>query len=259
MYHAPRYDRALLLGEKRNEILTLDEVRQYGQDSFGDPDYVCVYGLTPPQWYARGARLLGRTAVECTRDPLASLIARDVAALADVAGTTSRLAVDLFAGSASTLYWITRQTRARRGIGFELDPAVFRLSAENLARLGLDLDLRPQDYAEGLAALGQPGEDLLIVFVAPPWGDALREGAGLDLDRTQPPVAEAVGAVTRVLGHRLLLFAVQLYERVEPASLAALAARFDWSATYVYGLNEPGHNHGLLLGTHGWSPALGPG
>jgi len=92
MYHAPRYDRALLLGEKRNEILTLDEVRQYGQDSFGDPDYVCVYGLTPPQWYARGARLLGRTAVECTRDPLASLIARDVAALADVAGTTSRLA-----------------------------------------------------------------------------------------------------------------------------------------------------------------------
>ena len=140
MYHAPRYDRALLLGEKRNEILTLDEVRQYGQDSFGDPDYVCVYGLTPVQWYARGARLLGRTAVECTRDPLASLIARDVAALADAAGTTSRLAVDLFAGSASTLYWITRQARARRGIGFELDPAVFRLSAENLARLGLDLD-----------------------------------------------------------------------------------------------------------------------
>jgi hypothetical protein len=243
MYHAPRYDRALLLGEKRNEILTLDEVRQYGQDSFGDPDYVCVYGLTPAQWYARGA----------------SLIARDVAALADAAGTTSRLAVDLFAGSANTLYWITRQARARRGAGFELDPAVFRLSAENLACLGLDIELRPQDYAEGLAALGQPGEDLLIVFVAPPWGDALREGAGLDLGRTQPPVAEAVGAVTRVLGHRLLLFAVQLHERTEPASLAVLTARFDWSVTHIYGLNEPGHNHGVLLGTHGWSPAPGPG
>jgi hypothetical protein len=132
MYHAPRYDRALLLGEKRNEILTLDEVRQYGQDSFGDPDYVCVYGLTPVQWYARGARLLGRTAVECTRDPLASLIARDVAALADAAGTTSRLAVDLFAGSASTLYWITRQARARRGIGFELDPACLLSSASRV-------------------------------------------------------------------------------------------------------------------------------
>ena len=39
MYHAPRYDRALLLGEKRTEVLTLDEVRQYGRDSFGDPDY----------------------------------------------------------------------------------------------------------------------------------------------------------------------------------------------------------------------------
>ena len=105
------------------------------------------------QWYARGARLLGRTAVECTRDPLAGLIARDVAALADAARMRSRLAVDLFAGSANTLYWITQQARARRGVGFELDPAVFRLSAENLARLGLDLELRPQDYREGLAAL----------------------------------------------------------------------------------------------------------
>src|SRR5262249_47114470 len=197
MYHASRYDRALMLGEKRNEILTLDEVRQYGQDSFGDPDYVCVYGLRPGEWYARGVRLLGRTAVECTRDPLASLIAREAAALADAAETRSRLAVDLFAGSANTLYWITRQARARRGIGFELDPAVFRLSAGNLARLGLDLELRPQDYAEGLAALGQPGEDLLIVFVAPPWGDALREGAGLDLGRTQPPGAEPVGPAPR--------------------------------------------------------------
>jgi hypothetical protein len=37
----PTYDRALLLhGSKRNEILTLREVQQYGSDSFGDPDYV---------------------------------------------------------------------------------------------------------------------------------------------------------------------------------------------------------------------------
>jgi len=60
-----RYDRALLLhGPKRNDVLTLAEVRQYGTDSFGDPDYIKIYGATPPQWYGRGVRLLGRTAVE---------------------------------------------------------------------------------------------------------------------------------------------------------------------------------------------------
>ena len=78
----PVYDRALLLhGAKRDEVLSLAEVQQYGRDSFADPDYVRVYGMPPAQWYARGIRLLGRTAVECTRDALADLIGSDIATL----------------------------------------------------------------------------------------------------------------------------------------------------------------------------------
>jgi len=39
----PVYDRALLLhGPKRDKVLTLEEVRQYGIDSFSDPEYVRV-------------------------------------------------------------------------------------------------------------------------------------------------------------------------------------------------------------------------
>jgi hypothetical protein len=38
--------------------------------------------MTPAEWYARGIRLLGRTAVECTRDPLAERIGCDVASVA---------------------------------------------------------------------------------------------------------------------------------------------------------------------------------
>ena len=61
----PVYDRALLLvGPKRDEVLTLEEVRQYGIDSFSDPDYVRIYGMAPTAWYGRGIRLLGRT--ECS-------------------------------------------------------------------------------------------------------------------------------------------------------------------------------------------------
>jgi hypothetical protein len=66
------YERELLLlGAKRNAVLELWEVERYGSDSYGDGDYVSIYGMRPADWYARGARLLGRTAVECTRDRVA--------------------------------------------------------------------------------------------------------------------------------------------------------------------------------------------
>jgi hypothetical protein len=77
------YDRALLLnGPKRNEILTLEEVRRYGVDSFSDPDYIRIYGMSPNAWYGLGIRLIGRTAVECTRDELSDRIGRDIARIA---------------------------------------------------------------------------------------------------------------------------------------------------------------------------------
>jgi len=56
----PAYDRELLLaGAKRNAVLDLTEVQRYGTESWGDPDYVCIYGLRPREWYGRGIRILG--------------------------------------------------------------------------------------------------------------------------------------------------------------------------------------------------------
>ena len=67
-----KYDRQLILsGVKRNTVLNLSEIQAYGSDSYGDADYVCIFGMRPADWYAKGIRLLGRTAVECTRDDLA--------------------------------------------------------------------------------------------------------------------------------------------------------------------------------------------
>src|ERR1700758_4428504 len=77
------YDRTLLLhGSKRNEVLSLAEIEQCGLDSFGDTEYVSIYGMPPREWYGCGIRLLGRTAVECTRDALGDRIGRDVASVA---------------------------------------------------------------------------------------------------------------------------------------------------------------------------------
>jgi hypothetical protein len=90
----PVYDRALLLhGSKRNQILTLEEVRQYGIDSFSDPDYVRIYGMAPTAWYGHGIRLLGRTAVECTRDALGDRIGRDIASIAETLPKTTHFAI----------------------------------------------------------------------------------------------------------------------------------------------------------------------
>ena len=138
-----RYDRRLLLGSsKRDEILSLAEIKRYGVDSFGDRGYVSLYGLRPHEWYARGIRILGRTAVECTRDRLGDLIGRGVAQVACRAAERTRLVIDLFAGSANTHYWMCRHLGAGGYVGLELDDHVFECTQRNLSLLRADLDYR---------------------------------------------------------------------------------------------------------------------
>lgn len=162
--------------------------------------------------------------------------------------------VDPFAGSANTLSWIARHVSAERAVGFERDDAVFAASRRNLALVGRDVTLLHQDHKAGLAALPVPQDRLLIVFVAPPWGDALSERSGLDLRRTQPPVPAIVDLVASTFpGHRVLL-ATQVYEAVVADSLTAVTARCDWSELRTYDIDAPGRNHGLLLGGLGWTP-----
>jgi hypothetical protein len=104
-----------------------------------------------------------------------------------------------------------------------------------------------------LSALAIPQDELVIVFVAPPWGRALDELSGLDLRRTTPPIVEVIDHATALFKGRRLLFATQVYETVNPDSLEEVTRRFQWSALKVYDIDAPGRNHGLLLGTRGWS------
>jgi hypothetical protein len=251
----PVYDRRLLLsGIKRNAVLELWEVQRYGTDSYGDADYVSIYGLKPADWYAKGIRLLGRTAVECTRDALGNAIGRDVAAaVASAPVSTKTVLVDLFAGSGNTLYWLTSHVPSAKALGFELNAKTFRLTRRNLRALALPIEILHTDYRSGLAHMPLTPDDLLITFIAPPWGDALSPASGLDLRRTNPPITEIVDFIFKSCAGRMLC-AIQVYEVLDPASLAELRACFDWSALHVYSLNAPGQNHGLLLASKRWSP-----
>jgi hypothetical protein len=250
------HDRALLLhGAKRNEVLTLHEVQQYGRDSFGDADYIRIYGMAPAEWYARGIRLLGRTAVECTRDALGDRIGRDVAGVAaKLMETTQFVVIDPFAGPCNTLYWILRHVPNAAGIAFELDPQVYELTRRNIAGLDRKIELLQGDYWSRLEGRSFPPRLGLIVFVAPPWGTALDEAMGLDLRRTAPPITAIIDRFARSYAAHKLLFATQVYEKVNPDSLAELRNIVDWSELRVYDLNTARRNHGILLGTRGWKP-----
>jgi hypothetical protein len=254
MDQGQRYDRQkLLYGEKRNTVLELEEVQRYGTDSFNDPDYVSLYAMSPADWYAKGVRLLGRTAVECTRDQLSDMIGKDVAGVvAQLSNTTATLVVDPFVGSGNTLYWLLRHLLGARGLGFEMDARVFRLTKENISLLALPIEILNTDYRSGLESISVPADQLLVTFIAPPWGDALSVH-GLDLRRTIPPIREVVDFLIDTFPGNCLLCAIQVYETVDPTSLAELKVRLDWSELRLYDLNTPGANHGVLLGGKRWS------
>jgi hypothetical protein len=250
-----KLDRALLLGERRNDLLTLHEVERYGVENFGDSGYVSLYGLRPADWYVRGVRIVGRTAVECTRDQLADLIGRDIASLAGRHPASVPLVVDLFAGSGNTLFWIKHHLPSSRAVGFERDDTVFALGDANLRLVGANVELLHESYEAGLPALRVPAEGPVVVFVAPPWGRALSAQAGLDLRATTPPVAQVLRFCAEALGSRPVLFAVQVFERVEQDSLADVTALLDRWELMIYDLDAAGHNHGVLMGNLNWSPA----
>ncbi len=233
--------------------LDLAEIERYGRESYGDPDYVSIYGMRPAEWYAKGVRLLGRTTVECTRDALGHAIAGDVAAVVGSVSERGVLVIDPFAGSGNTLYWLLRHLPGARGEGFELDEEVFALTRRNLALLGSDIVVHKKDYRSGLASIAA-GERLVVAFVAPPWGRALHPTSGLDLRRTEPPIGEVLDVLRARLSSNHLLVAVQVYERLDSDSLAEVRARFAWSSLKFYPLHSPGTSHGILMGTMGWHP-----
>ena len=211
--------------------------------------------MAPTAWYRQGIRLLGRTAVECTRDALASRTGKDIAAIAaTLPNVTHVTVIDPFAGSCNTLYWILRSIPNSQGMACELDRQVYELTKRNLAGLERTIELQHGEYQSLLRACRLPPDHGLIFFIAPPWGAALDESAGLDLRCTTPPITDVIGFIKTTYPTRSMLLAIQVYEKLEPTSLLEVQALLDWWDLRVYDLNDAGGNHGILLGACGWKP-----
>jgi len=250
------YDRAFLLSEeKRNHVMRFWEIQKYGVDSYADADYVCVYGMKPAEQYRRGIRLLARTVVECTRDLLGEAIGDDVAhVMQSVSPALKRVIIDPFAGPCNTLYWLMRSVPRAHAIACELDETIFEITRQNLRFLDQEIRLLRGDYQSLLGTFVFPSDHVLIVFVAPPWGDALDPMTGLDLRRTTPPITGIIDDIDRAYHDNPILYVTQIHQTVHPPSLADLRKRFDRSEMRIYDMNREGMKHGILLGTNRWKP-----
>src|SRR5262245_30877141 len=253
-----KYDRAFLLSDgKRNQVVELWEVQQFGRDSFSDPEYVCIYGMPPTEWYRRGIRLLARTTLEAVRDKLGDLIGQDVArVLHNVPSATTFTVIDPFAGSCNGLYWLVRHVRNSQGLGFEIEKTIFDMTTRNLhlAALERPIELIHGDYKALLATHRLPADQFIVAFLAPPWGDALSATTGLDLGRTKPPLMEIVEDFEHAYKDNRMLYVTQVHQYIESVSLAHFTQRFEWSDLRIYDINVEGMKHGVLLGTKRWVP-----
>jgi hypothetical protein len=249
-----KYDRDFLLSpEKRNQLIELWEVEKYGRDCFGDPDHVHLYGMTPKEWYARGVRILARTCLEAVKDPLGNKIGADIAeVVARTSGNRPIGVVDPFAGSCNGLMAILRYLPGAKGIGFEVEPAVFDLTTRNIAHLKVPIELVQGSYKDLVGFKRHSADHIVVVFLAPPWGDALHHVTGLHLDRTKPPILEIVRDFEQVYGSQAVLYVTEVHEVNEPTALKAVEAAFDWTDLRIYDVNIPGLQHGILLGTRRW-------
>ena len=149
-------------------------------------------------------------------------------------------------------YAILRHLPGAAGIGFEADPTVFDLTKRNIAHLGAKIDLTHGNSKDLVGTKTFPADHLVVVFLGPPWGDALHPATGLNLSRTKPPILEIVRDFEAVYGSEPLLYVTEVHEVNEPAALAAVGAAFDWTDLQIYDVNAPGLQHGILLGTRRW-------
>ncbi|MEZ7129044.1 class I SAM-dependent methyltransferase [Nonomuraea sp. AD125B] len=207
--------RAELLGPSRTRLLTGPELIQVGLQVYGAPAAFSLYGVPAPEMAGCGLRLLGRTAIECTVDAYAAPVAAALAERVPAAGRPP-LVADLFCGSGN----LGRHLAAALGVrahASELDPAVHAATRHNLTALGIDIDLRLEDYRDLLGRLTPHGPHDTYV-VEPPWGPAFTE-QGLDLTATAPPVPEILADITASRQGAPCLIVIKTNDRIAHDSL----------------------------------------
>ena len=215
---------------KRDRELSFRDVRRAGWALANDPNDLSMFGLTPPVWYFFGIRMIGRTAVEMTRDLHADFIGHSVRETLAPYGPVFNV-IDAFAGSGNLLFHVARALDARRMVGLDVTPDVIGRTQRNFRRLRLlgklgrsKVEFHPQDWSTATDFFN--GQSTLFIL-APPWGDAFSE-KGLDLSRTSPPVLEILDALAKKVGNGPAFALIQTNPIMINESLEAVRRAYKW-------------------------------
>jgi hypothetical protein len=220
---------SLLAPPLNGRQLSLREVRRAGWALAGSPNDLSIYGLKPVAWYLLGVRILGRTAVELTRDPHAAFIAAQAAKTLAEKGFRICDVIDLFAGSGNLLFHILKATKAGRGVGLDLG-GVLDLTRRNFARLRwtrllgtATVALHKQDWSGGIDHMR---DRATLIVIDPPWGMGL-DPTGLDLRKTAPPVMEILEKARRHIRDSPVFALVKTYPQMVEDSAREITQRFE--------------------------------
>jgi hypothetical protein len=210
--------------------LTLRGVRKAGWDLAGNPNELSIYGMKPLAWYAIGIRILGRTAVELTRDAHAEFIGRSLATTISAAAVQIRDVIDPFAGSGNTLFHIAKAVGAKVAIGLDANREIAGLTRRNFSRLKLTMRLWGIDTAiaaeNWTAAVDLMQDKPTLIFISPPWGEAFST-AGLDLTKTRPPVLEILEKLSRGVRRAPVFVAIHTYPKMIETSVDEIKRRYE--------------------------------
>ncbi|MBC3840649.1 hypothetical protein GXW82_11410 [Streptacidiphilus sp. 4-A2] len=211
--------RERLLGPLRDQPLTTDQLYEAGRIICGHPESLSLYGVPAAELTARGLRVLGRTALECTKDPHPAAIAELIAEIQHPLGQRP-MVVDLFCGSGNIGHHLGRRL-GHPVYAAERDPLVYATTRHNLDRLDSSVALHHADYREMLTALpALPARSEGDIYVVdPPWGAAAFTPDGLDLTRTAPPLPEILDDVRRSRDHLPCLVVIKTNDRIVNSSL----------------------------------------
>ncbi len=214
--------------------LRLRDVRRAAERLSGDPNDLRLFGMSTLVWYMLGVRILGRTAIEATRDPQARFVGWAVAETLRQHDYKIQTVIDPFAGSGNSLYHLMKATSAPLGIGIEADAEIYRRTKSNFDVLqrwkrlrGSHVDIRHGDWSDYRSFLG---DQATLMHLDPPWGDAFNRD-GLDLRVTHPPILHILSDIARSKGPAPVFVAISTMPQVVQESVEEIRANHRTFAT----------------------------
>lgn len=207
--------------------------------------------MPPKEFYNKGIRILGRSAIECAIDAHSVQMAKSIKQMKDTFFPHEEaIFLDLFAGSGNSLYHAAQSLNSPISIGIEINKGIFQLTKINHKIMGSDCQIHQGGSLEVIRTFKFPVSTPIIVFLAPPWGKGFSFDTGLDLLKTNPPTDEIIKIVKETFSQYRLIFVTQIYEKLVRSSLNKITDQFSYFSKETIPAISQGLNIGLLICTN---------